>query len=101
MNDGYISDLYLQFKQFIKEKREGKEDSMITEMMFSLTLNKNKEAGGIDMGEKHRTANGQFFRWNIDSVVVHLKAQSLVDSEFVYAGNYIPTISDDGTTDEE
>lgn len=101
MNDGYISDLYLQFKLFIKEKREGKEDTMITEMMFSLTLNKNKEAGGIDMGEKHRTANGQFFRWNIDSVVEHLKAQSLVDSEFVYSGHYIPTISDDGTTDEE
>lgn len=101
MKDAYVSDLYFLFKTFIKDKREGKEDTMMTETMFGLTLNKNKEAGGIDMGEKHRTAEGQYFRWDVDSVIGHLKAQSLVDAEFVYGGHYVPAVSDDGTTDEE
>jgi hypothetical protein len=101
MKDDYVSNLYQQFKMYVKEKREGKEDTMMTETMFGLTLNKNKEAGGIDIGEKHRTADGQFFRWNIDNVVGHLKAQSLVDAEFEYAGHYVPMVSDEQTTDEE
>jgi len=87
MCDGYVSELYFLFKSFIKEKREGKEDTMMTETAFAILLNKNKEAGGIDIGEKNRTASGQYFRWNIDSVLTHLKDQKLVDNDFVYCGH--------------
>jgi len=84
MRDGLVSDLYTQFRHFIKEKREGKEDTMMTETAFGILLNKNKEAGGIDLGEKHRTANGQNFKWNIPSIITHLKNQLLLDQEFEY-----------------
>lgn len=101
MKDGLVSELYLLFKSFIKEKREGKEDTMMTESAFGLMLNKNKEVGLIDLGDKHRTANGQFFRWNIPSIITNLKAQLLVDDEFIYPGHSVPIISEDETTDED
>lgn len=101
IKDGYISELYSQFKMFIKEKHESKEGSVMTETMFGLILNKNKESGCCDIGQKHRTSDGQYFRWKIDSIVTHLKSQLLVDSEFVYKVYDLPQVSDDGTTDED
>lgn len=89
MADGYVSELYVLFKSFIKEKREGKEDTMMTETAFAILLNKNKEAGGIDIGDKHRTASGQYFSWNVNSILTHLKAQMLVDCDFEYGGHVV------------
>lgn len=99
MENGKVSELYTQFKHFIKEKREGKEDTMMTETAFGIMLNKNKEAGGIELGEKHRTADGQNFKWNIPSVLKHLKAQLLVDEEFEYQGYIAPTEDDETDVD--
>jgi hypothetical protein len=102
MRDGYVYDLYVLFRSFIKEKREGKEETTMTETAFGIMLGKNKEAGGIDIGDKHRTASGQFFKWNIDSILTHLKAQLLVDDDFVYGGHYVPVppVTDSDETDE-
>ena len=82
--NGYVGSLYEEFRAFVKQKREGKEETMMTECAFGLLLNKNKETGAIDLGDKHKTAQGQNFTWDIDSIVSHLKIQQLIDNELVY-----------------
>ena len=98
VESGYVSDLYQLFRAFIKEKREGKEDTMMTETAFGILLGKNKETGSMDMGDKHRTASGQYFRWNIDNIVSSLMKQSLLEEGF----EYTPCVKSSGSvTDSE
>jgi hypothetical protein len=85
--DDYVGTLYEQFRAFVKQKREGKEETMMTECAFGILLNKNKETGAIDLGDKHKTAQGQKFSWNVSSIVKHLQIQQLIDYDFEYKDN--------------
>lgn len=86
LHDALVSQIYADFVRHCKEKREGKEEAIMTETMFGLTLNKCKEGGEVDIGTKCRNADGMEWKWNIPNIIKHLKNQSLIPDEFHYEG---------------
>ena len=86
--NGFVSELYQQFKSFVREKREGKEETMMTECSFGIALSVSPETGEFKIGDKHRTAEGQFFTWNIESIIYHLKLKRLLSDDFQYDNDY-------------
>ena len=88
-----VRELYVRFKSWVKENREGSEDNMITETAFGLLLNKSTEAGvqGEDVSDYLLGDTGvkvknskMVYKWNIDNVIVGLKKLYLLEQDFQY-----------------
>ena len=87
LKDDYVRPLYEKYMDWFKEYREGKNPP--TETMFGRDLLRSDEVG---MGDKTYTRNGSYYRWNIESILTHLKRQKFIDTEFQY-GVGVPEIS--------
>jgi hypothetical protein len=83
-----VRNLYLRFKHWVKENKEGSEDHVITETAFGLLLNKSKNVGQDFVipftGDKVRRSDSMLFRWDIDSVISGLVSLYLLEKDFVY-----------------
>lgn len=104
LQNGTIRELYAQFKRWIKENREGSEETIISETAFGLLLKKSKEAGLeeeelLNSGIRVKTKGGMIFTWNIDNVVIGLKKLFLLEPDFIYTAIDIPD-TDDTDTEE-
>jgi hypothetical protein len=107
LEDGYVGDLFNRYRNWVKEWKEGKDDSCITLTAFGMKLNASAEANQDyymeGQGEKSRLTKGMSFRWNKAGVISGLKKLSLISQDFVYKG-YVPPPSNEGTdveTEEE
>ena len=88
LEDDSVRELYLRFKNWVRQNKEGNEDNMITETAFGLLLNKSTEAGTEDYqleyaGDKIKSSK-IIYKWNKDSVVAGLKKLFLLDEDFNY-----------------
>lgn len=80
LNDDYVGNLYEKYIDWVQTYRETKEP--MTCQMFGRALERSDEVGQV--GDKTRTNRGQLWRWNVASVVKHLKEQKFIDAEFDY-----------------
>ena len=66
---------YIILSDVVREKIEGKEESMITLTSFGILLNKSVEANKdyqLETTETKKNAHGNIlFKWNIDVVTVY------------------------------
>ena len=87
ITDKPISELYNDFKTWVKETRESKSDNIMSQTAFGLLLNNTSDANadyGIErMGEKKKS-NIMKMNWDFDGLVCGLKKLYLLDSEFEY-----------------
>ncbi len=84
-----VRSLYLSFRNWVKETKEGKEENIITETAFGLLLNSSKDANEeyevTELGTKKKNSSGtMFFTWNINGVINALKKLNLIENDFVY-----------------
>jgi hypothetical protein len=88
LEDDSISELYKNFKLWVKEHKEGKEDTLPSITSFGITLNKSKEANKDfiieNVGHKTHTNLGNVMRWDIDGVIVGLQKLFLLEEGFEY-----------------
>jgi hypothetical protein len=86
--DGGIQDLYDNFKNWVKQNKESKEDSIISLTQFGLSLKNSQDANKdyciMEQGFKIRTSSNQQMYWNIEGVVDGLKNLHLINDDFVY-----------------
>jgi hypothetical protein len=98
LQDKSTSELYDEFAQWVHETREGKEDRMISQTMFSNLLFNSKEANedcedekkndykiAGDAGDKSKSHGIMLMKWNTEGLVASLKKLSLLREDFVYS----------------
>ena len=75
LKDDNVNELYNTFRCWVRETREGKEESMITLTAFGILLNKSAEANKdyqLETTGTKKNAHGNIlFKWNIDVVTVY------------------------------
>lgn len=90
-----VRELYNRFKNWVKNNKEGSEDTMITETAFGLLLKKSTEAGQETLTEEDESYNlgnvalktkksTMIYEWNIPRVIEGLKKLYLLNEDFVY-----------------
>ncbi len=88
LENNNVRTLYLLFRNWVKESKEGREDNMITETAFGLLLNSSKDANDeydiSCVGTKKKSCGIMIFKWNIEGIVNALKKLNLIEDDFVY-----------------
>ncbi len=95
LKDDSVRELYIRFKNWVKNNKEGSEDTIMSETAFGLMLGKNNDAGEEKYYEKESRYNlaglgmkkmsrvREFF-WDIPRVVNQLKKIHLLTDDFKY-----------------
>jgi hypothetical protein len=87
---GSVGSMYQQFTKWVRDKKEGSEEGLLSETKFGLLLNNAKEIepdfdlSGLDIGDKRKCNTGMKFKWNIEALVSGLVKLHLLDDGFVY-----------------
>lgn len=104
LKNGTTTELYEEFRCWIKRNREGNEESMIGMTAFGLLLNKSKEANNDyvleEQGNKAKNSKGcMFMDWNIEGVIKGLQNLFLLEKDFKYETKfeYSETDGEDST----
>jgi hypothetical protein len=89
--DGYTSELYKDFRNWISEFKEKDNDAVISQTMFGSLLSNAKEVQkeeySIDVyGNKTQRGSNRlmYMEWNIPALVEGFKAIYLLDKSFIY-----------------
>ena len=88
LTDKPISELYNDFKTWVKETRESKNDNIMSQTAFGLLLSNTSDAN-VDyyiekLGDKKKTRGNNQMNWNFDGLICGLKKLYLLDYDFEY-----------------
>jgi len=104
-----VRELYFRFKSWVKENKEGQEDTIMTECAFGIYLNKTTEAGAFEADPycfltesiKQKSNGVMIYKWNKPSVVAELKKLHLLENTFEYVENADDNLDDNTSVETE
>jgi len=90
LDGGHVSTMYQRFTKWVKDKKEGSEDGLLSETKFGLLLNNAKEIeqdfdiSDIDIGFKKKHGGIMRYKWNFESLINGLVKLHLLEEGFQY-----------------